>query len=236
MAMSTLDNFFETEESYLSFPKPVQKNLIISSIIHQYYSNIDEEIIIDKSRNWPKGIHYIENFFKQQAKIIVTVRDIDEILTSMIVAIRRDPFKEGDLRLNFVDRGLVNLDIPINDDNRCEYMATPGGFLGRVLQAISQGIDQGYRKNMHFVEYKDLVETPKETLKKIYDFLGEEYYEHSFTNISNDQSINDKEIYGISNLHTIRPDLRSVALKPTDVLSPITLQKCQGMDFWRHNN
>jgi sulfotransferase len=232
--MASVENFFETNNLSLSFPKPTQAALTVSSIIHQYYSDIDEEIIFDKNRGWTAMIPYIGKYFKQNAKVIVTVRNIDEILTSMIAIIRKNPYKEGDLRLNFVDDTLVKRDVPLTDDNRCDFLLSAEGFLGQALTWLSNGLNQGFRENMHFVEYKDLVESPNETLKGIYNFLGEEPYQHTFQNIQHDHREKDKEIHGIPDLHEVRPELKSTALNPTEVLSPLILDRCKDIDFWRH--
>ena len=69
----------------------------------------------------------------------------------MIMMIRRNPYREGNSRINFIDEQLVKLNIPISDDNRCEYIAGPDGILGQSLNAIIEGIDQGFFDRFHFV-------------------------------------------------------------------------------------
>ena len=103
--------------------------------------------------------------------------------TSMLMMIRRNPYREGQGRINFIDEQLVKLDIPLNDDNRCQYIAGPDGILGQSLNAIVMAMNEGYFANIHFVEYSDLVSKPQETLNAIYEFLGEEPFEHDFDDI-----------------------------------------------------
>ena len=45
---------------------------------------------------------FIEGYIKQEAKIIVPVRRIDEILASILTMIKRNPFKEGQPRINLL--------------------------------------------------------------------------------------------------------------------------------------
>lgn len=231
--MFTIEKHLLGDELFHGFPKPEQAHLIISSIIDMFYSDVEKEIIIDKNRAWPARVPYIEGYIKQKAKIICTVRNIEEILTSMIVMIRRNPYKEGNPRINFIDEQLVKLNIPINDDNRCEYIAGPSGILGQSLSAIMEGINQGFSDRIHFIEYSNLVNYPKETLEKLYEFLGEENYEHTFNNIKNINREDDLNTYGLEDMHQIRPELKFISSDPKTILSENVLNKCKEMDIWR---
>ena len=233
--MYSIENHLANDELFNGYPKPEQANQIISSIPFQFYSDRKEEIIVDKNRAWTARVPYIEGYIEQRAKIIVPVRNIDEILTSMIMMIRRNPYKEGNPRINFIDEQLVKLNIPLTDDNRCEYIAGPQGILGQSLNAIREGLNQGFENRFYFIEYKDLVESPKETMKKLYEFLGEEFYEHEFDNLQNQNREEDMKTYGLADMHEVRSKLKNIAPKSSDVLSPDVLNKCNGMDFWRNS-
>ena len=161
------------------------------------------------------------------------MRDIDEILTSMIMMIRRNPYQEGQPRINFIDEQLVKLNISLSDDNRCEYIAGPQGILGQSLDAIQEGFKQGFSDRIHFVEYKDLVNNSGETLKSLYEFLGEEYYEHTFDGLENQNQEQDLRTYGLGDMHQVHSKLESTAPDPSEILSKNILNKCKGMDFWR---
>ena len=56
---------------------------------------------------------------------------------------------------------------------------------------------------MHFVDYADLCERPRETLHRIYDFLGEQPYEHDFEQVEQ-VIVEDDFAYGYKDLHVIR--------------------------------
>jgi sulfotransferase len=231
--MYSVENHLLNDELFHGYPKPEQAKQIISSIPFQFYGDREEEVIIDKNRAWTARVPYIEGYIGQPAKIICPVRDIDEILTSMIMLIRRNPYEEGQGRINFIDEQLIKLNIPLNDDNRCEYIAGPQGILGQSLNAIMEGFNQGFGDRIHFVEYQDLVKEPEETLKKLYEFLGEEYYDHTSEDLENQSRERDVMTYGLKDMHEVRPKLKSTAPDPKDILSTETFQKCWGMDIWR---
>jgi sulfotransferase len=233
--MFAVENHLANDELFHGYPKPDQAHLIISNIINQFYSDIDRPVVIDKNRAWTARVSYIEGYIGQKAKIICPVRDVEEILTSMIMMIRRNPYEEGNPRINFIDEQLVKLNIPISDDNRCEYIAGDRGILGQSLSSIMEGVNQGFGDRLHFVEYQDLVKKPQQTLKKLYDFLDEEYYEHEFNDLQNDNREEDMKTYGLSDMHEVRRELQNTAPKPIDILSSYVLEKCNGMNFWRTN-
>ena len=234
--MYTVENHLQNNELFYGYPKPEQANLIISNIIHQFYSDIEKPVVIDKNRAWTARVPYIEGYLKQRAKIICPVRDIDEILTSMITMIRRNPYREGQRRINFIDEQLVKLNIPLSDDNRCEYIAGPQGILGQSLNAIVEGFKEGYGNRIHFVEYRDLINQPKETLESLYKFLGEEPFEHTFNNLKNENLENDLNTYGLTDMHKIHSKLESRSKNPKEILSSNILEKCKGMDIWRQKD
>lgn len=233
--MFRVEDHLSNDELFHGYPKIEQAKQIISSIPYQFYADIDSPVIIDKNRAWPARVPYIEGYLQQKAKIICPVRDIDEILTSMIMMIRRNPYKEGQSRINFIDEQLVKLNIPISDDTRCEYIAGPQGILGQSLNAIVECFQQGFGDRLHFVEYNNLVSSPQETLELLYDFLEEDYYEHTFDNLTNQSRENDLQTYGLADMHEIRPLLKSTSPDPKEILSGDIIQKCKGMDIWRTN-
>lgn len=168
--MYSVDNLLQNDELYKAFPKPKQARLMISNLINNYYNDIDKPVVIDKNRAWPAHVSLIENNLQQKAKIICPVRDIDEILASMISMVRRNSMHTGVARSNFIDEPLIKQNIPINDENRCHYIAGPKGILGNSLRSIVDGARAGFLDRLLFVEYKDLMAMPVQTLQRIYDF------------------------------------------------------------------
>lgn len=231
--MYSVENHLANDELFNAYPKPEQAKNIISSIIYQFYNDVQKPVVIDKNRAWTARVPYIEGYIGQKAKIICPVRDIDEILTSMIMMIRRNPYQEGQRRINFIDEQLVKLNIPISDDNRCEYVAGPQGILGQSLNALMEGFRQGFGDRIHFVEYNDLINDPTKTLSSIYMFLGEEPFEHTFDNLDNQILEEDLKTYGIADMHKVHSKLECISASPIEVLSENVLKKCNGMDIWR---
>lgn len=232
--MNAIDGLLQNNELYKAFPKPEQAAQMISGLISQFYSDIDKPVVIDKNRVWGGHIPLIENYIQQKAKIICPVRDIDEILTSMITMIKRNPSPPDGSRPNFIDEPLIKQNIPINDENRCNSIARPKGVLDNSLRAIADATQAGLLDRLLFVEYKDLMSKPEQTMELIYQFLGEPNFKHDFNNIENTNKEKDLDIYGLEDMHTVRKVVKATAPNPKDVLPPLVIQRCKGMDIWRH--
>jgi len=231
--MISLENIIANDELFMAYPKMEQASEIISSIIKHYYSDVDKPVIIDKNRSWVNRVPYIPGYFGIEPKIICPVRNIDEILASFISMHRRNPMAANG-KLNFMDEMLVKTNTPLTDDNRCELLASPNGILGQSLAGIYQAIMEGRQKQIHFVEYNDLLNSPQETMNKLYEFLGEECYEHDFTNIVNQHKENDGQVYGFADMHDVRKSLNKASVAPREILSSNILKKCEGGEFWRN--
>lgn len=235
-AMFAIEQNFMGNELYHGYPKPDQVREIIGSIPHHFYSDVQNPVVFDKNRAWTARVPYIEGYIGQQAKILVPVRRIDEILTSILTMIHRNPFQEGQPRINFVDEQLIKTDIPINDLNRCMYLLNDGGIVYESLNAIMMGFQQNVSDKMHFVDYNDLVDNPEKIMEDIYDFLGEEFYDHDFGSISNIHREDDLITYGLSDMHHVRSEVKKTSPSPASILPEEILdlyeQNKRRLEFW----
>ena len=233
---ATHDNFI-SNELYTGYPKPDSVNKIIGSIIENWYYDIKKPVIIDKNRAWCARVPFIEGYIKQEAKIIVPVRRIDEILASILTMIKRNPFKDGQPRINFVDEYLVKANIPINDETRCQHLLNNDGIVWESLNATKLGVDEGHSNKFHYVDYNDLVNDPQGELNKIYTFLGEESFPHSFDNLSNQHREDDITTYGLGDMHEVHSKLEKTSSDPSEVLPSSIIElynsNKENLEFWK---
>ena len=235
--MYSAHEYFISNELYTGYPKPDAVNKIIESIIENWYYDVEKPIVIDKNRAWCAKVPFIEGYTKHEAKIIVPVRRIDEILASILTMIKRNPFQEGQPRINFVDEQLVKMNIPINDETRCQYLLTSqGGIVWESLNATKIGVDEGHSDKFHYVDYNDLVTDPQGQLNEIYEFLGEEPFEHTFDNLSNQYREDDITTYGLGDMHEVHSKLEKVSSDPSSVLPDSIIELYNNnkktLEFW----
>ena len=235
-AMYTAHENFIGNELYTGYPKPDAANKIVGSIIDNWYYDIEKPVVIDKNRAWCARVPFIEGYIKQEAKIIVPVRRIDEILASILTMIKRNPFKDGQPRINFVDEYLVKNNIPINDETRCKHLLNPDGIIWESLNATKVGVDEGHGDKFHYVDYNDLVTDPQGQLNEIYEFLGEDSFPHSFDNLSNQHREDDITTYGLGDMHEVHSKLEKTSSDPSTVLPSSIIElynsNKKNLEFW----
>jgi sulfotransferase len=231
--MVAIENMLSNDEHFLAHPKPEQAKEIISNIITHYYSDVKTPIVIDKNRGWTDRAHYISGYFGIEPKIIVPVRDMTEILASFLAMHKRNGF-EVNGKVNFIDEILIKMGAPLNDVERCKMLSGPNGIVGQSYDSLKKALIEGRQKQLHFVEYTDLINDPKNTLKKLYEFLNEEPFEHDFSNIKNDLKLNDAQVYGLADMHEVRSELKNRKIDPQEILPEEVYKLCQSAEFWRN--
>lgn len=206
----------------------VGKNVIVN-----YYSNINKPIIIDREKAWATepNIGIIKKYITPTPKIIFTVRPIIEILASFINIIPE---------YSYIDRAMEATgwwykDYLSKNDNRCDYLMSPGGQIDKILLSINQVINSNNKGMFHIVSYDDIVNKPDDTLTGIYEFLQLPNYKHNFNNIVKLEKDNDEILGQPANLHKIRPKLNKISKKPEDVLSQYVINKYANIG-WGHND
>ena len=222
------EEYLKTSEQYLGYPKPKSAYKIISSYIDNYYFDREEPVIIDHCRAWSNNIERIKTYITPNPKIICPVRDIAEILTSFITMVHRN-----DDQVSFIDQHLIEKGVTVDDDNRCQYLMSDEGIVEQALWAQSQAFIKNDTRHLLMVEYDDLVNSPDETMRKIYDFLEMDYYDHNFKNVENNHRENDDQWY-LKDMHYVRKEVKKTSKKPEDVLSPYILNKYKKLEYWKY--
>jgi sulfotransferase len=225
--MHNLEVYFETSEQAKAYPKPECNAKIISSILENYYSDTDKPIKIDKSRAWTGQIPFIQKYLTKTPKILCTVRHPLDILASFIDLIHKNPNE-----VSFIDKTLQASNVELTDNNRCDFLMSSAGVVFNSINGIAKAFYEKNHSCLHLIEYEDLVQSPEEVVGRVYEFLKLESYSHTFENIKNVFRENDKEVYGLSTMHEVKPQIEKTQRHYEDVLSPYTINKYKNLDFW----
>lgn len=161
------------------------KKELISSIPNEFYKNVDRKIIIDKCRSWTLKNNYkmIKEYISNDPKILVFVRDIEEIIKSLI-------------RIGFIPKTESEENIfTFNSPTLMEY------FYGIIYAK------QYYKNNICLIDYNEFIKNTDEEMTKIYNFLEIDYFQHTYTNIVDNRIENDGA-YGVEDMHLIRNSVK----------------------------
>lgn len=194
-------NYTESPEFKAQNPETMRKAFLsfCRQGIEGYYNSItDAPYVMDKSRGW--SIHYdFLNSFYPDPKILVMVRNIADILTSMEKKFRANPDK-ADPILNWSESRGTNTPKRVD-----AWLSRPP--LGLAVERLTEIIRQGIDKHVHFVKYEELTLYPQQTMSRIYQYLGIPDFVHDFDNVEQ-KTKEDDQIYGIYGDHVIRKQVK----------------------------
>jgi hypothetical protein len=213
-------------EQAQAHPKPQIFKSMVENVIDTYYRDVKKPVVVDRCRAWPAHIDLIKEYITPDPKIICTVRHPLEILASFIDLINNSR------SVSFIDKALLNQNMFITNDTRCELMMNPGGIVWESMNALATAFRQNQTQHIHFVQYDDLVSDPKRVMQGIHSFLRMKPYEYDLDNIENKYRENDKEVYGLPKMHEVRSKIEKTSRHYSEVLSDEVINKYKNMDFW----
>ena len=214
------------KEQAKAFPKPKIFQEIVTNNIINYYSDVKNEVVIDKCRAWPAHINLLKRYVTNNPKLICTVRHPLDILASFITLFHKDGTH------NFIDRAMIEQKIPITDDNRCHYMMNPGGIIWESMNALATAFRQKQQHHIYFIQYDDLVSNPSQEIAKLHGFLELDPFVYDFDNVVAKDREKDTEVYGLPTMHEIRKKVNKISKPYTEVLSAEVINKYINYDFW----
>ncbi len=224
----------EKNEHYAAYPKQQSVFAVVQSIFQAYYWDVAKPVVFDKNRGWPGQIKGLEQCVVPKAKIICPVRNIDEVLASLLKIAHNNPFNPETGKLNFIDHSLLLINKPINDESRCDLIMSDKGMIGQCMGAMQDCVKNGFQDRLHFVEYDCLVNDPQSALNGIYEFIEEEpFTEHNFKEIRNEFREKDTEVFSVPTLHEIASKIQRSKTDPKAILPEKYYEECQGKEFWR---
>jgi len=168
--------------------------------IESYFNAItDKKYVMDKSRGWGVYRPFLESFYPNP-KIICLVRDLRAVISSYEKIYRKNQHKADPIRDDSTARGTTV-------HKRVDEWMNPQNTIGRAVERLFEIFRQGYDDKILFIKYEDLCLYPEDTMRKVYEYLGIEHFDHDFDNIEQ-ITVEDDEVYGLTNdLHTIKPKL-----------------------------
>ena len=199
-----------------------QRKNVLTSIVEGYYKHISKEVVFDLSRAWTANTALIKSLFPY-TKIICCVRDVSWVLNSFEKIINNNPYYKN---------SLFDQEAYHSVETRCNSLMDVAKQ-GQVIKPwfwLKEGLSLN-RNMIHLVEYDDLCSNPEKTIKDIYNFIDQPYFNHDFTKVEYLNKLFDLKI-NIPNLHKVTGKVEHLTKKI--ILPPSIFEKYKGMEFWRN--
>ena len=219
----------QNSDIFKNFPDHRSFNSVTKSLFDNYYKDWSQDYIIDRG---PWGLPINLKFLKEtqeDIRIVVLVRNVEEILASFIKWSQREP------------TSFVNQYEAKTIEEKCDMLMKTDGQIVKELIGVKHLLDHQPRDIYHIVEYNDLCDNPKQTIEGIYDFLGIYRFNHRYNNLDQFQ-VNgmkyDDNIVG-QNLHTIETNsinsnnYNEFKENVNDILPKSIIEKYNNLNFWK---
>jgi sulfotransferase len=224
-----LEYLYGARMNYSNVPevKAIDKNLALKAWrgfcwggLEGYAKSYSEkENICIKTRGGTIHYRWFEAFMPYKPKMICMVRNLKSIFSSMEKIFRKNQENHQPIQDHLKMTGTSTA-------KRIDAWLTSQP-LGLALERLNQVFLEEINKDILFIRAEDLTNNPDREMKKIYDYLELDYFQHDFENI--EQRIKeDDAVYGLSlDLHTIRKKLEPVSPDYNNILGkPV----CQWID------
>lgn len=216
-------DFLSNSENNLNIDENRRKD-VIQHVFEGYYKFTDRQVIFDSNRHWTARTSLLKTLFPY-TKIICCVRDIPSILDSFERLASKNCFFTntfiGQEESSCVETRCMSL----MDVAKAGSVIKPYILLEDALAANPEII--------HLVEYKNLCKNPKETIQKIYNFIGKPYYEHDFDNVEYQNELFDATV-GMKDLHTVKRKVEWIDKKL--ILPDYVIKKFTKKEFWKEDS
>ena len=172
ITLEIMKDIFLLKETDVFQNYPDHKSLdnVLDSVYDNYYKDWPQRIIIDRGPvTTPGNLELMQKHFKKPFKCIILLRDLMDVLASYMKWYTEHPN-------SFVNR--YNLK---NDEEKLSMIMNDKGAVVKDLLAIKNSYN--YSGICHYVKYDDLVTQPEQEFRKIYQFIGEPYFNHKFNNL-----------------------------------------------------
>lgn len=183
-----------------------------------------KEIYLDKSRGW---VHYADFLWKLQpnAKIIVLVRDLRSVVSSLEKKWRENP-QILDFRDNPSQQSFITIEQRVN-----HFLNDPP--LGIALKRLYNAQQIKTLNKMLVVRAEDLTANPEKTMREVYNFIEEDYFQLDYGNIQQVTIENDRiSDFGVYGDHEIRPSIVPLKKDYNEVLTANICNQIKSQNQW----
>ncbi len=197
---------------------------VLVAMFEAYHAGDPRPVVFDKSRSWLAHLEMAERLIGRQARVLVPVRDLRDVLASFeklwrASAATRQISQEAAYYAEFQ-----------SVEGRCNVWMRPDQPVGIAYHRIRDAIVRGFRGRMHFVPFEDLTRSPAEVIRGIYGFLGEPPFAHNFEHVEQ-VTREDDGVIGIPDLHKIRSRVEPVPAQWPAILGEVASRYAEAR-FW----
>jgi sulfotransferase len=199
-----------------------QRERVLRTVVEAFYDESGQpSIVFDTNRGWCSAIPLLARIFPE-ARIVCCVRNVAWILDSFERLVQHNALQASTMFPQERTYPLTGFDIFANVFDRVNHLMTK--HIGGCLNGLRQAWFGEYSSNLIAIRYESFTAEPAKVIRRLYELLGIEHFQHDFERLSYDEPRYD-EMIGLPGLHRVRHRLE--ARKRQTILPP-ELFNCNG--------
>ena len=111
--------------------------------------------------------------------------------------------------------------------SRCESLLDQNRTLGFAYAAVKETLMSEHKKSVMVLEYNQLAKSPDATMKAIYKFINEPFYQHDFNDVEASYDEFDADVQ-LPGLHTTR---KVVSFNEPVMVLPLDIQHTVAQNY-----
>lgn len=195
-----------------------QKIALRRSVFTSVYPD-DGRVVFDKGHFWTGKMGILSLLFPE-AKVVAMVRHLSWVMDSWERIYQSNPIEMS---------RFFNFKTDTSVYTRCARLGASEGAVGRPFDGVREAYYGPYKDRLLLVEYTALATKPQETMRDIYQFIDEPFYQHDFRNVELSFDEYDRKM-GVPGLHTIRREVKFIPRKT--ILPPDLFDRYRDDHFW----
>jgi sulfotransferase len=204
------------------FFNDARRQAILKGILEGYYTGIPEgTVVFDTNRTWTARASLLGALYPR-CRIICCVRDIGWIIDSLERQLRKNPLQ--------FSRVFNNQPGPTVYARTGMLMDFEKGLVGLALSSLREAWFSDEAKRLIVIDYDRLAGEPEAVLRRLYQELGEPWFNHDFDHVSHDEPDYDDQL-AMPGMHKVREKV-GIEKRPLSI-PPDVFAKHSNLSFWK---
>lgn len=206
---------------FATFFDDERRRTILRKVFDGYYAAATpDHVVFDTNRTWTSRAALVKDLYPR-SRIICCVRELWWIIDSIEHMLQKNPLQVSRL-FNFATGASIF--------SRVETLMHPEtGLVGLPYHQLREAWFGASASQLILVKYETLVREPQETIKRLYEELGEPPFQHDLDNLVYDEPDYDAAL-GLPGMHKVRQKLEEKPRK--SCLPPEIPAKFGEVNFW----
>jgi sulfotransferase len=203
------------------FFNDARRHQMLRGLFDSYYQDVPEDgVLFDTNRSWTARASLLKALYPQ-SRIICCVREIGWIIDSTERMLRKNPLQTSRL-FNYTTGNSIY--------GRVEtLMNSETGLIGVAWSSLREAWFSENANRLIVLKYDTLAKQPAQTMRRLYEAIGEPLFQHDFEHVTYDEPDYDA-LLGMPGMHKVAEKVEFC--ERASCIPPDLFAKYVDLSFW----